>query len=231
MRTRPNLKALVYPELARVAKALSSPHRLHLLELLSQAERSVEILAELCGQPVGTISHHLKILRHAHLVETRRDGVFIHYRAVPAGAALWTELCNIGASAIGRVQNTLRKFVTAPDEFQPRNIAEVRRKVARGEILLVDVRPHEEFMAGHFPGAVSLPVAELKSKMANLRKATEVVAYCRGPFCLMSDAAVQALRERGFRAKRWTAGVPDWIRLGVRLSGSAPGSARKAAPR
>lgn len=229
MRTRPNLKAIVYPELARVAKALASPHRLQLLELLSQAERSVETLADLCGQPIGTVSHHLKVLRHAHLVETRRDGVFIHYRAVPAGAALWTELCNIGAAAMTRVQGTLQKFVTAPEEFRPRNIAEVRRKIARGEILLLDVRPREEFAAAHFPGALSIPVAELESKIASLPKRTEVIAYCRGPYCLMSDTAVLALRRRGFVAKRWTAGVPDWVRLGVRLSGKARGTSRVAA--
>lgn len=229
MRTRPNLKAVVYPELARVAKALASPHRLQLLELLSQAERSVETLAELCRQPIGTVSHHLKVLRHAHLVETRRDGVFIHYRAVPAGAALWTELCNIGATAVGRVQSTLQKFVTAPEEFRPKNVAEVRRKIARGDILLLDVRPREEFAAGHFPGALSVPVAELESKLASLPKRTEVIAYCRGPYCLMSDTAVHALRRRGFHAKRWTAGVPDWVRLGVRLSGTADGSSRVAA--
>lgn len=221
-----SLKAVVYPELARVAKALASPHRLQLLELLSQAERSVETLAELCGQPVGTVSHHLKVLRHAHLVETRRDGVFIHYRAVPAGAALWNELCNIGATAMGRVQDTLRKFVAAPDEFQPKSVAAVQRQIAKGEILLIDVRPHEEFAAAHFPGAVSMPIAELESKIAGLRKGTEVVAYCRGPYCLMSDTAVRALRQRGFRARRWTAGVPDWVRLGVRLDGTPRDSKR-----
>lgn len=225
MRPQGNLKAVVYPELARVAKALASPHRLQLLELLSQAERSVDALAELCGQPVGTVSHHLKVLRQAHLVETRRDGVFIHYRAVPAGAALWNELCNIGATAMGRVQATLREFVTAPEEFEPKSVAEVLRRIAKGEILLLDVRPREEFAAAHFPGAVSLPVAELESRIASLPKGAEVVAYCRGPYCLMSDTTVRALRRRGFDAKRWTAGVPDWTRLRVRLSGTACQSA------
>lgn len=224
MRVRANLKTVIYPELARVAKALASPHRLQLLELLSQAERSVETLAELCGLPIGTVSHHLKVLRHAHLVDTRRDGVFIHYHAVPAGAALWTELCNIGVTAMGRVQCTLRKFLTAPEEFRPKNVAEVRRKMARGELLLLDVRPREEFAAAHFPGAVSVPVEELKSRIAGLPKSTEVVAYCRGPYCLMSDHAVCALRQRGFDAKRWTAGVADWVRLGVRLSRSGASS-------
>ncbi len=228
MRARSDLKAVIYPELARVAKALASPHRLQLLELLAQTERSVEMLAELCGQPIGTMSHHLKVLRQAHLVETRRAGVFIHYRAVPAGAALWTELCTIGATAMGRVQSTLRKFVTAPEEFRPKNLAEVRRKIARGELLLLDVRPREEFAAAHFPGAVSVPIAELKSRITGLPKGTEVVAYCRGPYCLMSDTAVHTLRQRGFKATRWTAGVPDWIRLGVRLSRTGTASPKAA---
>ncbi len=224
MRAQTTLKAVIYPELARVAKALASPHRLQLLELLSQAERSVEMLGDLCGLSVGTVSHHLKVLRQAHLVETRRAGVFIHYHALPAGAALWTELCNIGATAMSRVQGTLQKFVTSPDEFRPKTIVEVRRKISRGELLLLDVRPPEEFAAGHFPGAVSVPLAELERKIAGLPKNAEVVAYCRGPYCLMSDTAVRTLRRRGFAAKRWSAGVPDWTRQGVRLTGTVRAS-------
>lgn len=223
MASSPTLKSIVFAELARIAQAFAHPHRLQLVELLVQAERSVEILSELIGQAIGTTSHHLKVLRNAHLVETRRDGVFIYYRATPGTTRLWRELCDAGNAGVQSIQEALRTFVETTDEFQARDLALVKRQVAAGEILLIDVRPAEEYEAGHFPGAISAPIKEIETAIRALPKGIPIVAYCRGPYCLISDTAVQKASAKGFTASRWSQGTADWLAQGVRLE-TGPGT-------
>jgi DNA-binding transcriptional ArsR family regulator len=212
------LKSVVYPQLAQISQALAHPSRIHLIELLAQSERTVEWLAAMIDQTVGTTSHHLKILRVAHLVTTRRSGTYVHYRATDAASALWSGLCAAGAQADAEISTALREFVQNPKSFAPASAREVQRKVASGEIVLLDVRPEDEFAAGHFPGAISAPSERVGKMLEGLPREATVVAYCRGPFCLLSDDVVSLLRSRGIHAVRWAESPADWRGRGVALA-------------
>lgn len=209
----PDFKAIVFRELSRIGKALSDPKRLELLDLLCQSEKSVDHVARQLGSSIATVSHHLQILKVSRLAQERRSGRFIHYQASEMGKAAWKLLADIGETSVAEVRSAMSQFFEKDRAYEPLDLRELRRKVDAGDILLLDVRPVEEFHAGHFPGAVSLPLRDLEEKVKTIPRNTEVVAYCRGPYCVLAHDAVQRLRKRGIRAYHWRQGVLDWKRI------------------
>jgi rhodanese-related sulfurtransferase len=208
-----DFKLIAFRELSRIGKALSDPKRLQLLELLCQSEKSVDHVARQLGSSIATVSHHLQILKASHLARDRRSGRFVHYHASEVGKAAWKLLADLGGTSIAEVRSAVSQFFEEDWEYKPVELGELRRKVNSGEILLLDVRPSEEYMAGHFPGAVSLPLRELEEKVKTIPRNTEVVAYCRGPYCVLAHDAVEMLRKRGIQAHHWRQGVLDWKRI------------------
>ncbi len=208
-----DFKLVAFRELSRIGRALSDPKRLELLELLCQSEKSVGHVARQLGSSTATVSHHLQILKNSRLAQERRSGRFIHYRASEAGKAAWRLLADIGGTTITEVRSAVSQFFEKDWGYEPVELRELRKKVEGGEILLLDVRPPEEFLAGHFPGAVSLPLRDLEEKIKTIPRDAEVVAYCRGPYCVLAHDAVQMLRKRGIRAYHWRQGVLDWKRV------------------
>lgn len=209
-------KDAVYEQFARVGKATSSPKRLELLELLGQAPRTVEALAKETGQSVANVSQHLQVLRGARLVDARKDGLYVTYRLADEQVASFLRALRTLAEArmeeIGRVTQA---FLEERDALEPVDREALVQRLRRGEVTILDVRPVEEFHAGHIPGAVSMPLRELKRRLDSLPRYRDVVAYCRGPYCVFAVEAVQVLRERGFRAVRMDEGVPEWRARGL----------------
>jgi len=200
---------------ARVGKAVSSAQRLELLDLLAQDEKSVEVLARQSGLTVKNTSAHLKALRSAGLVATRREGSFIFYRLADAGVNDFiASLQQLARRRVAEVERLVRDYWEARDRLEPVPAGDLIGKLRDGDVTLLDVRPEDEFRAGHIPGAVSIPLGELERRLSELPVGKEVVAYCRGPYCVLAVQALEILNERGVRARRLEAGVPDWGRLG-----------------
>jgi rhodanese-related sulfurtransferase len=205
------LKDALYGQFARIGHAVSAPKRLELLDLLGQGEKTVEQLAEQSSTPIKNTSAHLRVLRQARLVETRREGSFVHYRLADDDVLRF--LRTLQALARGRlaeVEQVAALYIDHRDELEPVDLAELRRLSRDGAVTIVDVRPREEFEAGHIPGALSMPVAELRRRLGELPRRREVVAYCRGAYCVYSVEAVELLRKHGYRARRAADGLPDW---------------------
>jgi rhodanese-related sulfurtransferase/DNA-binding transcriptional ArsR family regulator len=216
MSTNVNPKREVFENLARIGTALSSPVRLDLLELLSQGERNVEELARLTGATVANTSQHLQKLKQAGLIVGRKEAQFVKYRlAGDEAAALFHALGAAGQAYLADVDRIVRLYFTAKDEMEPVPAAELLQRAKRGLVTVLDVRPSEEFAAGHVPGAVNIPIHELEKRLAELPRRKEVVAYCRGPYCLMSYDAVQLLRRKGLKARRLQDGLPEWRLAGL----------------
>lgn len=210
------LKSLLYEQVARIGKSLSSPKRLELVELLAQGEKSVETLAAQSGIDMRLASAHLKALREARLVETRRDGKYIHYRLSGRDVSqLWVALRETAEEHLVELRVALEQMTAQPDTLVSESREGLLDKARRGEIVVIDVRPASEFNAGHLPFARSLPLDELEQRLADLPADRTIVAYCRGPFCLMSDEAVQLLRARGFVARKISDGVSEWAASGL----------------
>lgn len=206
-----HFKDALYAQFARIGHALGSPKRIELLDLLAQGEKTVEQLAEQSATPLKNASAHLRALRQARLVETRRQGTFIHYRLADAGVGpLVRSLQDIGRSRLAEVQQIARLYLEGRDELEPVTFSELRKLMRDDGVTVIDVRPHEEYRAGHIPGAISIPVPEIKRRIGELPKGKEVIAYCRGPYCVYSLEAVTLLRKLGFRARRAEEGLPDW---------------------
>lgn len=206
----------IFDQFARIGKAVASAKRIELLDLLSQGERHVEALAETAGISVANASQHLQILRAARLVKTEKSGVFVTYRlADPAVAEFVRQLRMLAENRLAEVEQTTRSFIEGRIGFDPVNRDELLRRVRKGEVTVLDVRPAEEFRAGHLPRALSVPLEDLESRMKDLPKDREIVAYCRGPYCVMAIEAVARLRKRGFRAVRLEMGVVDWRAQGL----------------
>jgi rhodanese-related sulfurtransferase/DNA-binding transcriptional ArsR family regulator len=204
-------KSAIYEQFARVSKALASPHRIELVELLAQSPRSVETLARLADMSLANTSAHLQVLRGAGLLEATKSGLFVTYRlADPAVAELLLALRRTAEARLAEVERISREFLSEHRQFEPVDEAALRRRVRTGEVTLLDVRPKEEFEAGHIPGAISVPLGELGKRLDGLPRRTEVVAYCRGPYCVLSVEAVDLLRKKGFKAVRLPDGVMDW---------------------
>lgn len=209
-------KNALFEEFARLPKALSSPKRLELIDLLAQGERTVEALAHEAGMSTANTSQHLQTLKAAHLVEVRRDGLYGHYRlASPDVFALWQVVRRVGETQLAEINRVVQTYVSDRDALEGISIRQLQARLEQGEVLLLDVRPEVEYRAGHIPGARSVPIGELAERLDTLPAGQEVVAYCRGPYCVFADEAVGLLRERGVQAKRLTEGFPDWQALGL----------------
>lgn len=210
------IKDFLYEQVARIGKAVASPKRLQLIELLCQGEKSVELLATQAEISVKLASAHLKELRLARLVETRRDGKYVLYRLASTSVAdLWVTLRSEAEERLVELQVALANIVEHREELKGLDRKALLKKAAAGEVLVLDVRPSDEYATAHLPHARSLPVDELKRRLAELPKDTPVVAYCRGPFCLMAKDAVELLRKKGYRAFHLTDGVAEWRAQGL----------------
>jgi rhodanese-related sulfurtransferase/DNA-binding CsgD family transcriptional regulator len=215
------IKDRLYAQVARMGKAISSPKRLELIEILCQGEKTVEQLAADAQISVKLVSAHLKELRQAQVVETRRDGKYIHYRlASLAVGDFWVALRALAEDRLVELQLALAQLAEHSEELSPLAPEELLKRAARGEVVVIDVRPREEYDTGHLPHAQSLPLSELRSRIKELPRNKPVVAYCRGPFCLWGKDAVALLRGQGIEAMRLQDGVPEWRAAGLPLETS-----------
>jgi rhodanese-related sulfurtransferase/DNA-binding transcriptional ArsR family regulator len=211
-----SFKDQLYEQFARIGKALASPHRLELLDVLAQGERTVEALAQETGMPMANASQHLQVLRAARLVETRRAGVSIYYRLASEDiASLWLSLRHVGEWHLAEIDHVVETFLQDRTHLQPVSACDLLEQLRADQVILLDVRPVEEYRAGHLPQALSMPVAELEARLQELPSDKEIVAYCRGPYCVFADEAVALLHAHGYRARRLEEGVPDWRQLGL----------------
>ena len=212
-------KDLLYEHVARIGKATSSPKRLELLEILAQGEKTVEALAVDAGLSVKLASAHLKVLKEARLVETRRDGRNIAYRlSGPDVSALWVNLRIVAEEHLVELKLAMDGLFTAPEKLDGETRRSLMDKARRGDVVVIDVRPAAEYENGHLPFARSMPVAELRQRLKELPADKEIVAYCRGPFCMMSAEAVALLQEHGYRARKIADGTPEWQAAGLPLA-------------
>lgn len=201
----------VYDLFASVGKALANGHRLEMLELLSQAEWHVEALAQAAGLSVANASRHLQLLRGARLVTARREGVRIYYRIADENAYdLWRALRQFCETKLPDIQSLIDAYLTDRSRLEAISAQELRSRLRDGDLVLLDVRPANEFASGHIPGAISMPIGELESRLAELPLQHEIIAYCRGRYCVYSDRAVDLLSSRGYRARRLEISPRDW---------------------
>lgn len=215
MTTAPEVKRgfkdRLYAEFARIGKAIASPHRLEILEFLAQGERTVESIAAETGLSVANTSRHLQLLRQAQLVLTRRDGLFVHYRlSGPAVVSLVLALRHTAEEHLAEVDRVVGDFFGDRDGFEPVTPEELARRMTNGDVVVLDVRPEQEYAAGHIAGARSMPVSDMSNRLDELPGDKEYVAYCRGPYCVYADEAVAMLRANGLSAQRLTEGYPEW---------------------
>jgi rhodanese-related sulfurtransferase/biotin operon repressor len=212
-------KDAVFEQFARVGATFGSPKRVEIVDLLAQGERPVESIAQATGMSVANVSQHLQVLRAAGLLVSRRDGLHIRYRlAAPAVVDGYLALRALAENRIGEISQLADAFFGEADGAEPVGIDELLTRTRSGGILVVDVRPRLEFDAGHLPGAVSIPLDELSARLADLDPETPVVAYCRGPYCVLSAQAVSHLRTHGVDARRLVGGPLEWEAAGLALA-------------
>jgi len=215
-------KANVFNELARVSQAISSGRRLALLEFLAQGERSVEQLARMSGLSVANASQHLRNLLRAGLVKNRKDGQFVFYRiAGDEVVRLISTLREVAENNLVEVQHLVKSYLNERDALEAVPAGELLERARRGLVTVMDVRPPEEFAAGHIRGAINVPLAELEKRLTELPRSPEIIAYCRGPYCLLSVEAVERLRRNGFTARRLEQGYPEWKSSGLPVEESS----------
>ncbi|CAN5691135.1 metalloregulator ArsR/SmtB family transcription factor [soil metagenome] len=206
----------LYAEFARIGKAVANPHRLELLDLMAQCERSVEDLAREAALSIANASQHLQVLRAAQMVETRRDGTRIYYRLADESVfRLWQAMRDLGEARLAEIDRVVRTFLQERDEFEPIDAIALLPRLHDEDLTVLDVRPREEYRAGHLPGARSIPIDEMEARLGELRADREIVAYCRGPYCVFADEAVEILNAHGYNARRFTHGFPDWQVAGL----------------
>lgn len=211
-----DFKDRLYGQYGRIGKALASPHRLELVELLAQGERTVESLAAEVGLSMANASQHLQVLRQSGLVETRRDGVFIHYRlADPAVFELCRALRTVAERRLADLERIVRDHFGDRSSGELVSMDELLARARRSDVIVLDTRPASEYAAGHIAGALSVPVDDLSARLRRLPKNRDYVAYCRGPYCVYADRAVELLRKSGRRAKRLGDGFPEWKAAGL----------------
>jgi rhodanese-related sulfurtransferase/DNA-binding transcriptional ArsR family regulator len=208
-------KDRLYGQFARIGKALGNPHRLELIELLAQGERTVDALATESGLSMANASQHLQALREAGLVESRKKGLFVHYRlAAPSVFELSRALRTVAEQRLAELERLVRDHFGDRSEPEPVPMKELLERVREEDIVILDARPAHEFAAGHIAGALSVPVEEMQQRLRKLPKNKEYVAYCRGPYCIYADRAVEVLRANGRRARRLRDGFPEWKAAG-----------------
>lgn len=221
-------KDSIYEQIARIGKALSAPKRLELIELLCESPRTVECLARLASLGVANASQHLKALHRARLVESQKKGLFVEYRLADERVLEYLHRTReLAESRLAEIRDITQAYLVGRGTLQAVSGDELLRRVRSGEVTVLDVRPSEEYRAGHIPGALSIPLPELKKRMAELPRSREIVAYCRGRYCVMAVDAVEQLRKAGYRAHRIEEGVMDWRARGWRLE---RGSGHSASP-
>jgi rhodanese-related sulfurtransferase len=209
-------KQALFDAFAEVAKALASGRRAEIVDLLAQGERSVDEVAAEIEQSVANTSHHLRAMAKAGLVTTRRDGTRIFYRlASERVGELWSALRDVAAEHVAGLERLAEAYLGERDGIETIDRDELAARMRRGEVTVLDVRPPEEYVFGHIAGARSTPIAELRRHLRVLSSDEEVVAYCRGPYCVYADEAVRALNRKGFRARRLIDGFPEWRRAGL----------------
>lgn len=212
----PNPKLELFGQFAAVAKALGHAHRLELLEQLSQGERSVEVLADRTGLTIANASQHLQHMRRAGLVANRRDGKFVYYRlADDAVLELLAALRKIAERNVAEVERVVRSYFDERDSLEAVSREELLERSRAGTVTILDVRPEDEFALGHLPGALNIPLRELEARLGEIDPKQEIVAYCRGPYCVLSYEAVARLRARGFKVRRLEDGLPEWRAAGL----------------
>jgi rhodanese-related sulfurtransferase len=222
-------KEALFDAFAEVARALASGRRAEIVDVLAQGERSVEELAEEIGQSVANTSHHLRALTRAGLLTSRRNGTRIFYRlASDRVSGFWEALRDVAAERVAGFERLAETYLGDRSELEAITRAELARRLRRGDVVVLDVRPAVEYDAGHIAGARSIPARELKRFLRELPKDKDVVAYCRGPYCVYADDAVRELTRRGFRAWRLEDGFPEWHRAGLPISRKAKEVARHA---
>lgn len=214
MKDARKIKNLLYEQVARIGKVFSSPKRLELIELLCQGEKTVETLARETAISVKLTSAHLRELRMAHLVETERQGKNIYYRLVDKSVAdLWVQIHILAEARLIELQTELQKIAAQPNDLVANDRETLMKMARRGEVVVLDVRPTEEYLNAHLPFARSIPLAELRQRLAELPKDRSIVAYCRGPYCLMAVDAVELLRQEGYSAIHLRDGVAEWAAI------------------
>ena len=209
-------KDALYTQFSRLGKAVSNPRRIELLELLAQTERSVEELASLSGMDFANTSAQLQVLSRARLVEGRRQGKRVVYRLSDQSVVgFLASLRELSRARLAEVEEVARDYFYARDHLEPISSEELIRRLGDGQALVIDVRPAEEYAAGHIPGALSVPLLNLRDRILDLSRGLEIVAYCRGPYCVLAPQAVEALRDAGLQARRLREGFPEWRLAGL----------------
>lgn len=211
-------KDAIYEQFARISKALASSHRIELVELLAQGPRTVEALSRLADLSLANASQHLQVLRAAGLVESLKEGLYVTYRvADPVVIELLLSLRRVAEARLAEVELITGDFLAERNQLEALDEPALRRRVRNGDVTVVDVRPADEYAAGHIPGALSIPLPELAKRLAELPRDKEIVAYCRGPYCVLAVEAVKLLRGNGLKAVRMGDGVLDWAAHGLRV--------------
>ncbi len=220
--SRQGLKQKLYSQIARIGKAASHGHRLELLEYLAQGERTVEALTKLTGLSVANTSQHLRVLRQSGLVSARKEGLYVYYRlAGDEIVRLLASMRKLAESQLADVEQLIRTYLTVKDALEPVPRSELLERVRTGLVTVIDVRPPEEYASGHLPGAVNLPLKDLEQRLKELPRDQEIVAYCRGPHCVLAFEAVAWLRQKGFQARRLEDGFPEWREAGLPIEKDA----------
>jgi len=218
------IKDLLYEQVARIGKALASPKRLELLEVLAQGEKTVETLSAELSIDVKLASAHLKALRAARLVDSRREGKYVVYRLSGQDVSdLWVNLREVAEEHLLELRMAIDQMVAQPDKLSTIDRDTLLEQAKRGEVIVIDVRPQAEYEAAHLPFARSMPIDELEHRLSELPRRREIVAYCRGPFCMLSDEALKLLRAKGYKAKKILDGVSEWRAAGLPLENAASG--------
>jgi rhodanese-related sulfurtransferase len=213
------LKDLLYEQVARIGKALASPKRLELLEVLAQGEKTVEALSTELSIDIKLASAHLKALREARLVDSRREGKYIVYRLSGADVSnLWVSMREVAEEHLLELRMAVGQMMAHPDQLSKVDRASLVAQAKRGDVIVIDVRPASEYETAHIPFARSMPLTELERRLAELPRKRDIVAYCRGPFCLLSDEALKLLRARGYKARKILDGVSEWQAAGLPLA-------------
>jgi rhodanese-related sulfurtransferase len=218
--THREFKDRLFEQFARIGKALASPKRLEIVDLLAQGERTVEELARETAMSVASASQHLQVLKAARMVEARRDGLYAHYRLADEDVfRTWQTVRALAESRLSEVDGVVAAYLEDRDALEAVDATQLMERLTTGSVVVLDVRPEEEYRAGHIPGALSVPVHTLEAALQTLPRDREIVAYCRGPYCVFSDEAVALLRSRGYQARRLRQGLPDWRAAGMPVEG------------